>query len=733
MKTICFLGLTALSFALSCPLSAEAASLPKLVRIYPLGGQKGTSVTVEILGELLSNAQSVEFDCQDLVWTKTLSMSSSKISGIISILPHAALGSHLLRVLTLDGPSTSALFNVGQFPSILEIESNDRPEQAQVIPTLPAEIQGRLDGSSDIDIYALHLHAGERWIFDFRSIEYGSSVEAKMILLDAKGSRVAFNDDRNDFDETPFLEHTFDTAGTYYVKLDQYRGPRGFNFGKNCAYTLRVSALPSISYAAPFGATVGRTTRMKLFGTALDKLEKVYLTELRQGEYSRMTHPYTMPIHFRPDPPSASQLARIDGEVISRRHDQAEVLLPIPTAARAGLWQLWGESPQGISDGVKIELTDVSEYDETNVPKAVWAQEEMVINGSLQRPAEQDIYQINVAAGQPLHCWTLAAQLGVPNLDTVLELRDASGKKLAENDDVVAGQGTLIGNPDSSLFYTPTQDGPLTLLVKDRVGRGGPGYQYRLKIKSEKPSFQLVTTPENFTVPGGGSAEIKVHLIRETGFDGEVSVWFEGMPSGVVVPRGKFRADQRFEPNADGADMIIPELTFSIQAPASLQPGVYPVRVMGVSAAEEKRPEQQLVQAQTTLILGPILDLWNFIRRPLPYISMTVVEPFEVRLSTEAQSIDLRRGTTATLELKAENLPKDSDVQVMNLPSGVSYRLLGWQKNQITLSLEATLDASLGLFDISAEAKVGNRWAPTGPIALTVSAPPESGHRRAAR
>ena len=106
----------------------------------------------------------------------------------------------------------------------------------------------------------------------------------------------------------------------------------------------------------------------------------------------------------------------------------------------------------------------MSEYDETGVPKGVWAQEEMAINGSLQRPKEEDVYQINAVAGQPLHCWTLAAQLGVPHLDTVLELRDASGKKLAENDDVVAGQGTLIGNPDSSLFYTPTQDGPLTLL-----------------------------------------------------------------------------------------------------------------------------------------------------------------------------------------------------------------------------------------------------------------------------
>ncbi|PYV93753.1 MAG: hypothetical protein DMG05_00380 [Acidobacteria bacterium] len=732
MKILSFVSVIGLSFALSCPLSAAEAPLPKIVRIYPPGGQKGTSVTVEILGEFLSNAQSIEFDCQDLVWTKTLSTSSAKITGVISILPHATLGPHLLRVLTLDGPSTSAMFNVGQFPSILEIESNDRPEQAQPIPSLPAEIQGRLDGSADIDYYAFHVRAGERWIFDFRSIEYGSSVEAKMTLLDAQANRVAFNDDRDDFDETPFLEHTFDTGGTYSIKLDQYRGPRGFNFGKNCAYTLRISALPCIYYTAPFGARVGRTTRIKLFGTALDKLEKVYLTELRRGEYTRMTYPYTMPIHFRPDPPSTSQLARIDGKVISRRLDRAEALFTIPTATRTGLWQLWTEGLQGISDGVKIELTDVSEYDETGVPKAVWAQEEMAINGSLQRPKEEDVYQINAVAGQPLHCWTLAAQLGVPHLDTVLELRDASGKKLAENDDVVAGQGTLIGNPDSSLFYTPTQDGPLTLLVKDRVGRGGPGYQYRLKLKSEKPGFQLVTTPENFTVPKGGSAEIKVHLVREAGFEGEVSVWFEGMPPGVAAPRGKFRADQRFEPNADGADMIIPEIAFRIQLPESLQPGVYPVHVQGVSAAEEAGPER-LVQAQSTLMIGPILDLWNFIRRPLPYISMTVIEPFEVRLSAEVPSVDLQRGTTVTLDLKAENLPKDSNVQVVNLPSGVTYRLIRWQNDQITLSLEAAPDASLGLFDISAEAQIGNRWAPTRPIPLTVSPAPEVSHRRGAR
>ena len=168
VKTLSFLGLSVLIFLVQSPLSAKEVPLPKVVRVYPLGGQRGTSLTVEILGEFLSNTQSVEFDCKDIVWTKTISTSSGKISGTFSISPDAALGPHLFRISTLDGPSTSALFNVGQFPSIPEIKSkNDRPEHAQLIPVLPAEVQGRLDGSADIDVYAFQVRAGERWTFDF--------------------------------------------------------------------------------------------------------------------------------------------------------------------------------------------------------------------------------------------------------------------------------------------------------------------------------------------------------------------------------------------------------------------------------------------------------------------------------------------------------------------------------------------------------------------------------------
>jgi hypothetical protein len=685
------------------PLPGSGAGGPAIARVFPLGGRQGTSVSLQILGDGLSNATAVQFDCEDLKWLKTTHASSGKLEGMIAIAPRAPLGPHILRVATLDGYSTSAIFNVGQFPSVLEIEPNDRPAAAQEIRSLPAEIQGRLDGAADIDVYAMHVRAGERWTFDLRSIEYGSSLEARMFLLDAAGNRLAFNDDRNDFDETPFLDHTFQKDGTYRLVLDQYRGPRGFNFGKNCTYILRISALPNIAWISPLGAKIGATARIRLSGTALQTLRNVYLTEMRRAEYARLTYPYTMPVQFKADPATADQVPRIAGRIVKSVPDLVEAEFTIPAATHPGLWRLWAAGPGGVADGTVIELS---------------AAGEQVMDGALDRPGKVNVHRIDARAGVPLHVWTLAAQIGVPRLDSVLEIRDESGRKLAENDDVVAGQGTLIGNPDSSVFYTPQKDGPLFAAVKDRTGRGGPGFQYRLKIADGRPGFHLVTTPENFNIPRGGSAEIKVHLIREAGFSGEVAVWFEGMPAGIEAPRGKFRADQLFEPNADGADMLIPEIAFRMSCPASFAAGAYPIRVLGESE------DHRTVEAHTTLIMGPLLDLWNFIRRPAPRIEMTVYEPFEARLSASPDEISLKRGESATLQVKAENVPDNAAFQVMELPEGVSYRLMERSQGQVTVQLEAAADAPLGTGEISAEALIGSRRAASPLVKLSVVSAP---------
>ena len=203
-----------------------------------------------------------------------------------------------------------------------------------------------------------------------------------------------------------------------------------------------------------------------------------------------MTYPYTMPIHFGPDPVTAKQLPRIEGRVI-RSGGGVALSFTIPANAPTGLWRLWLAGPDGVAEGPNFDIGDQPEFNETAAAQA--AALPYIVNGVLSQPRERDVFRIAVQARKPLHFFTLSAQLGAPFVDTVLTLRDAAGKKLAEDDDVVAGWGGLLGNPDSSLFYTPKQDGVLSVEVRDRLNRGGPTYAYRLKVDTATPGFQLFT------------------------------------------------------------------------------------------------------------------------------------------------------------------------------------------------------------------------------------------------
>src|SRR5262245_31193667 len=178
-------------FAGAC-LQASDFEPPKLVGLHPLGGKAGTAVEVEILGPHLETATGVEFDCADLTWKHTTRREAGKVTGIVWINAGAALGGHMLHVVTAQAPSSALVYNVGQFPAMVESDFRG-------IPALPVEIYGRLDGAVDSDTYWFSARRGERWLFDMRAMEHGSAVESRMLLLNTQGERIAFNDDRDQY------------------------------------------------------------------------------------------------------------------------------------------------------------------------------------------------------------------------------------------------------------------------------------------------------------------------------------------------------------------------------------------------------------------------------------------------------------------------------------------------------------------------------------------------------
>ncbi len=594
----------------------EPPNAPWVNRLEPFGAAQGETVEVRIVGERLDQVKAVEFDSDAITWLETLSTDADSVRGKVRIAPDAPLGGHIIGLRAGNGRSNSRLFYVDALPSSKEAEPNDTPPAAQSIDLKPQVIQGALPDLPDRDYYRFEAKAGERWVFDLRSIEYGGFLECDISLLDAEGKPVDFSDDRDDYVETPTLQHVFDSGGVYYLEVDQYRGPQRVDCNENCSYMLRISQAPILRAADPLGARRGVTTRVSVRGDGLGDAKSVRLVPARNAEFYRLTFPNTMDVRAAPDPDPAT---RIDGKITARSEHELQADFDIPADAEPGLWRLWVDSPGGPADGLMFEIGDLPELSEGEACDRKIGDGPLAVNGSLDAPGEQDIYVIQARAGRPIHASVLAVQMGLPYLDPVLELFGPDGELLAEHDDLMSGQGTVIGNLDSSLYYTPEQDGELRLNIRDRIGRGGSSFTYRLKFDSELPGFSLITDAENPQIVRGKESQIGVLLIRDPGFEQAVKVWVEDPPPGLTFERDGFRADQFFGRSADGDNVIIPDAYLKVTAAADAPLGAQKLRILGES------DDGRRVEAYSTLWIGPPRKR-NDVRRPLPAVVLTVLD-----------------------------------------------------------------------------------------------------------
>lgn len=565
--------------ALLLSLIVHAAG-PHLARVSPLGGQAGSTVEVELTGDQLASIKSVRFDTPDIEWLGVTAAAETTVKGRIRIAPAALLGPHRIQIITANGPTNSRLFNVNQFPSTPEVEP------VQTIELKPQVVHGYMQNLADQDFLKFRAKAGERWLFDLQSIERGGFLECSLSLYDGASRELAYNEDQDEYLETPRLSFTFPKDGEYTLKIDQYRGPQGTSCSKNCGYQLQISRLPVVTAMFPLGARPGAAYKVRIHGEALESAQSAYLQRVRAAEHYRLTFPFSMPVDGSDAVPPAIRSQRLHAHP-----GHVDVEFQIPANAAPGLWRLWLVTRHGIAEAMSLEV----DPDPATIDAAL-------TTGPNKHPVE-------LHAGVPFHAWTLAAQLGLPAVDTVLELWSPAGKLLAEHDDLMTGQGTVIGNPDSSLYYLPTESGPATLTVRDRTNRTGPGFAYRLHQRAEAPSFQLLYEPEELSVKAGQEVEFEALLIKQPGFEKAVDVWVEGHPEA----RGQFRADQHFGPSGDGDNINIPIVNLKLRIPPNTPPGDYPIHLRA-RAAGATGP---IVDALSTLWIGPN-GKRNDTRRPLP-------------------------------------------------------------------------------------------------------------------
>jgi hypothetical protein len=134
---------------------------------------------------------------------------------------------------------------------------------------------------------------------------------------------------------------------------------------------------------------------------------------------------------------------------------------------------------QGATPAMRFVVGDLSEVveDETEgEPVPVPVTLPVTVNGRIFPREDVDLWSFAARKGQTITAEVNAARLGSP-LDSRLEVLDAHGRSLAENDDTFGA--------DSFLRFTAPEDGTYQVKIHDINFRGGQAYVYRLTLTAD--------------------------------------------------------------------------------------------------------------------------------------------------------------------------------------------------------------------------------------------------------
>lgn len=194
---------------------------PYITHIFPLGGQRGSEVEVELHGANLPQRKmkvAIPADAPAMRW----------VGGVVN----HGLTSNVVR------------FGADDLPETFETEPNDTPATATRIPT-PVVVNGRIGSSTDVDHFVFAAKAKQTLKFEVFARRLDSPLDSLVTVLDSNGRALQSNDDTIDesaghvtHHADSYLTYTFPAAGDYIVQIVDTQGCGGDEY----AYRLVVAA-----------------------------------------------------------------------------------------------------------------------------------------------------------------------------------------------------------------------------------------------------------------------------------------------------------------------------------------------------------------------------------------------------------------------------------------------------------------------------------------------------------
>ena len=521
----------AVSLFVATSVSVAEAGSPRLVKVSPPGGQRGTSVEAYFQGKYLEkpdevllyepgitgeSVEALEGEVQ-ISGRKEKVETGTRVRVRLRLADDCPLGAHGLRLRTANGLTDYQRFVVGPFPTVEEDEQNpkrnDKRDAAKVVP-LNSTVLGRMNEQTDVDLFQIEVKQGQRISAEIEATRLGVDrglPDLHVAVLDANGKTVVAADDSALFVQDPVVSILADHDGVYFVEVRHST----YN-AANEIYRLHVGTFPRPTAVYPAGGQAGEELSVRLLGDPKGEwTQTVKLPADRNGDFN---------------------FAAVDSDN-----------LPTPTPNKLRV------SP----------FPNVLEAEPNDTPEEIAAASASILpiafNGIIEKPGDVDCFRFQAKKGDRFKVHALANVLGSP-LDPTIWIKSLAAKPGAPIR-ATESRPNQLGYPpigglnrdtlDPVIEFTVPADGEYVLGVEDDRGNGGKDFVYRVEITAETDAvltYIPLEAENQFTpqarqainVPSGGRYNTSVSILNTNRpFNGELELVAVGLPEGVkmIAPR----------------------------------------------------------------------------------------------------------------------------------------------------------------------------------------------------
>lgn len=537
------------TFCLTMAAAQTNAQLPstQLATVSPAGGKQGTTFEVQVTGKDLRSAERLLFSHPKItgkakIETPEHLMTPRHVDDKfdVTIAPDVLPGIYEVRVVGRNGTSNPRAFAVGRFDEESAAGKNRSRDSAH-----PASIGKTYNGAcnaSGVDYYRLPLKANQRVLIDCLAERIDSRLDGTLIVYDGDGAQLARN--RDTVGRDSLIDFTAPADGEYVVGVYDYL----YRGGAEYFYRLTIHSAPHVDFVFPPSGEPGTNASYTVYGRNLPGGTPAEGVSVDGIALESITANIAIPPREK-IAPSSGLASRIGPR----------------TALVAGIdYRLNDSNPVRIGVAHAPVVVEKADNDDPSQAQKVTIPCEYV--GQFYPARDEDWIEFEATKGDVYEVEVISHRLGLDSDPTILiqkvvrkEGGEESVSDLTTVDDPTDRAARIGSEFDTSTddpqyrFKVP-ENATYRLMVRDQFGdsRVDARYVYRLVIRRKQPDFNLVAICQGTggggkknnnqvlmlppVISKGGAAMIRVTVDRCDGYDGEINLSVEGLPSDITCP-----------------------------------------------------------------------------------------------------------------------------------------------------------------------------------------------------